>query len=115
MYEIINWIIFGLFTTVSIVYSAYALNCLFKTETTFLFIQLVLFFALTILSLCLFTLTLTQVKPDQLSLITLFGSFIVDLVALVLVVATYHDCVVLDYKWQKEQIKDNLRNKVIKL
>ena len=115
MYEIINWIIFGLFTTVSIAYSAYALNCLFKTETTFLFIQLVLFSALNILSLSVFTLILTRVKPDQLSLITLLGSFIADLVVLTLAIATYHDCAVLDYKWQKEQIKDNLRNKVIKL
>lgn len=115
MYEIINWMIFGLFTTVLIVYSAYALNCLLKIETNFLFIQLVLFFAMNILSLSAFTLILTRVKPDQLSLITLLGSFIVDLVVSALVIATYHDCAVLDYKWQKEQIKDNLRNKVIKL
>lgn len=67
------------------------------------------------LSLFAFTLMLKQVKPDQLSLITLLGSFIADLVVLLLVIATYHDCGVLDYKWQKEQVKENLMNKVIKL
>lgn len=115
MYEIINWIIFGLFATVLIAYSAYTLNCLLKTETNFLFIQLVLFFVMNTLSLSAFTLILTKVKSDQLSLITLLGAFIVDLVVLLLVIATYHDCVVLDYKWQKEQTKDNLQNKTIKL
>ena len=115
MYEIINWMIFGLFTTVLIVYSAYTLNCLLKTETYFLFIQLVLFFAINTLGLYVFTLMLTHVKPNQLSLITLLGSFIADLAASAVVISTYHDCVVLEYKWQKEQAKDNLRNKVIKL
>lgn len=115
MYEIVNWIIFGLSTTVLIAYSAYTLNCLLKTETNFLVIQLVLFFAMNTLSLGVFKLMLTQVKSGQLSLITLLGAFIVDLVVLLLVIATYHDCIVLDYKWQKEQIKDNLENKVIKL
>lgn len=115
MYEIINWIIFGLSATVLIAYSAYTLNCLLKTETNFLVIQLVLFFVMNTLSLGAFKLMLTQVKPGQLSLITLLGAFIVDLVVLLLVIATYHDCVVLDYKWQKEQTKDNLQNKTIKL
>jgi len=32
MFEVINWIIFGLFTTALIVDSAYALYCLLKIE-----------------------------------------------------------------------------------
>lgn len=115
MYGIINWIIFGLSTTVLIAYSAYTLNCLLKTETNFLVMQLVLFFAMNTLSLGAFKLILTQVKSDQLSLITLLGAFIVDLIVLLLVIVTYHDCLVLDYKQQKEQIKDNLQNKTIKI
>lgn len=36
MFEVINWIIFGLFTTALIADSAYALNCLLKTKTLFI-------------------------------------------------------------------------------
>lgn len=115
MYEIINWIIFGLFTTTLIAYSAYALNCLLKTETDFLGMYLVLFFIMNVICLSAITLLSTHVKPEQLNPTTLLGTFVLDTIILSMAIVAYHDCVVLDYKRQKEQTKDNLQNKTIKI
>lgn len=115
MFEIINWIIFGLFTTALIAYSAYALNCLLKTKTDFLGMYLVLFFTMNVICLSAITLLSTHVKPEQLNLTTLLGTFILDTIILSMAIVAYHDDIVSDYNWQQNQHKDYIKQKTIKL
>ena len=115
MYEIINWIIFGLFTTALIADSAYTLSCLLKIETNFLLMLLVLFFFANILGLLAFTSVLTHVKPYQLGLNSLTATFAVDLVILLMIILFNHGCPISDYKWQQKQAKDIFKQKTIKI
>lgn len=114
MYEIINWIICGLSVAVLIAYSAYALNCLLKTETDFLGVYLVLFFTMNAICLSAITSLSTHVKPEQLNPTTLLGIFVLDTIILLMAILAYHDDIVSDYNWQQNQHKDYIKQKAIK-
>ena len=117
MFEVINWIIFGLFTTALIADSVYALSCLLKTKTYLLLtklLQVKLFLAMNGLCLLVFW-ALTQVKYHQLSLSSLIGVFIMNSCILVMVIGFNHGCPISDYKWQQKQANDINKQKTIKL
>jgi len=118
MFEVINWIIFGLFTTALIVDSAYALYCLLKIEVNFVLIKLMtllLFLILNASCLLVFTLEFIPVKSHPLNAGSLVFTFMLNSIILLMVIIFNHSCLISDYQWQLNESKSIVKQQSIKL
>lgn len=115
MYETINWIIFGLFTTALVADSAYALKCLLKTDTDTLCMDVSLVVFVYSSVILLFSKILSMAIPDKLSISTIPGPLLVDLIVLIVVILLNHLDIVHTYKYQQKQAKDIYKQKIIKI
>lgn len=115
MFEIINWIIFGLFTTALIADSTYALKCLLKAnkDTLHTDVSLVIFVYSSVI--LLFSKILSMAIPDKLSISTIPSPLLVDLIVLIVVVSLNHLDIVHTYKYQQKQAKYSLKQRIIKI
>lgn len=118
MFEIINWIIFGLFTIALIADSAYALYCLLKIKINFVLAKLMivlLFLFLNVLCLLVFTLEFIPVKSHPLSASSLVFTFMLNSIILLMVIIFNHGCPIGVYQWQLNESKSIVKQQSIKL
>ena len=115
MYEIINWIIFGLFTIALIADGAYALNCLSKTEADYNYGNMTILFIIYSLSICLFLCVLSMTTPDVLGLRTTLGMLLVDSIVMTAVGFINHYDVISNYKQQLNEFKNICKQQPIKI
>ena len=120
MFEVIAWIIFGLYATAHVVDSIYALYCLSKVKDEILMIKFLMIKFLMCLTLYALTLGISFLmiavhSPGESSLNRLVVSLVSELIFLPLVIIFNHGCPIDDYKDEKKQAKDIFKQKTIKL
>lgn len=116
MYEIIIYILIGLFAAVTITDSLYALICLSKTKADIDFVVMkwtvsLLIYVLTIV--IPLAVILSDIF-DKTHLSTLVITVVASLIFLPSVIAFNHGLPIGDYKWQQEQVGNTLKQKTIK-
>lgn len=116
MYGIIIYILIGLFATVTITDSSYALICLSKTKDS---IDFVIAKWITSLVIYVFTIAipLSVVLSgifDKSKLSTLVITVVASLILLPLVIAFNHGLPIRDYKRQQKQVGNSIKQKTIK-
>lgn len=115
MFEVINWIIFGLFTIALIADSAYALGCLVKTDKDTACVDALLLAIIYGLAILLFSSILSMTTPDKLGISTTLGTLLVNSIVMLIIVSLNHASVVYDYKWQQNRNNYFRKQKAIKL
>lgn len=115
MFEVIAWIIFGLYATAHVVDSIYALYCLSKVKDEILMIKFLMCLTLYALTLGISFLMIAVHSPGESSLNRLVVSLVSELIFLPLVIIFNHGCPIDDYKDEKKRAKDIFKQKTIKL